>query len=103
MKDLSIAISAVFYLSRSLLTSSPQTICCAMRLELPILSFVVLPLLLLPLPSHLKAGNIALIALGTTLFLVNFIRGINSVRSSPSLRAIKTNTRSRLSGQIQSW
>ncbi len=50
-----------------------------MRLEIPILSFVVLPLLLLPLPPQIKARNIALITLSLTLFFVNLTRGINSV------------------------
>ena len=54
-----------------------------MFLEVPILSLGVLPLLLLPLPGQLRARNVAVITLVTTLFLVNLIRGINAVYSTP--------------------
>jgi hypothetical protein len=54
-----------------------------MFLEVLILSLGVLPLLLLPLPGQLRARNVAVLALVITLFLVNLIRGINAVYSTP--------------------
>lgn len=50
-----------------------------MRIQLPILSFLSLPLLLLPLPWHLRARNIATLTIFTALFITNLTHGVNSV------------------------
>lgn len=50
-----------------------------MRTQLPVLSFLSLPLLILPLPWHLRARNIATLTIITSLFFTNLIHGINSV------------------------
>jgi hypothetical protein len=50
-----------------------------MHLESPLLSFGTLPLLLVCLPSQIKAQNIAIVSTLVYLFLTNLIRGINSV------------------------
>ncbi|KAG8909213.1 hypothetical protein FRC01_007074 [Tulasnella sp. 417] len=50
-----------------------------MRTQLPVLSFLSLPLLLLPLPWHLRARNIATLTIFTALFITNLTHGVNSI------------------------
>ncbi|KZV83952.1 fungal pheromone STE3G-protein-coupled receptor [Exidia glandulosa HHB12029] len=49
------------------------------RYELPIVSFAAAILVLLPLPWHWKARNVATLSLIGWLFICNIIRGINSI------------------------
>ncbi|KIJ25319.1 hypothetical protein M422DRAFT_62264 [Sphaerobolus stellatus SS14] len=46
---------------------------------MPIASFLSVPLLLSSLPSHIRAGNIAIISLVAWLTVMSIIRGVNSI------------------------
>lgn len=50
-----------------------------MRIELPIVSFISLVLVLIPLPWHWKARNISTLAIIFWLASLNLIRGVNSI------------------------
>ncbi|KAG8908966.1 hypothetical protein FRB99_000069 [Tulasnella sp. 403] len=56
-----------------------------MRIQIPILSFLTIPLLLLPLPWHLRARNVATLTIITCLFFSNLIHGVNSIVWSGSV------------------
>lgn len=47
--------------------------------ELPIVSFLAVILVLLPLPWHWKARNVATLSLIAWLVVINFMRGVNSI------------------------
>ena len=50
-----------------------------MRIELPIVSFICTILVLIPLPWHWKARNVATLSIITWLGLLNVIRGVNAI------------------------
>ncbi|KAF8596936.1 STE-3-like pheromone receptor [Ceratobasidium sp. AG-I] len=50
-----------------------------MRIELPIVSFICTILVLVPLPWHWKARNVATLSIIVWLALVNIVRGINAI------------------------
>ncbi|KAG8740711.1 hypothetical protein FRC10_003961 [Ceratobasidium sp. 414] len=50
-----------------------------MRVELPIVSFISTVLVLIPLPWHWKARNVATLAIIAWLSLINFTRGVNAI------------------------
>ncbi|KAG9097622.1 hypothetical protein FRC06_007359 [Ceratobasidium sp. 370] len=50
-----------------------------MRVELPIVSFICTVLVLIPLPWHWKARNVATLAIIGWLSLINITRGINAI------------------------
>jgi len=49
------------------------------RPDLPIVSFVSAALVLIPLPWHWRARNVATLSMIAWLFVMNFFRGLNSV------------------------
>ncbi|KAG9012862.1 hypothetical protein FRB94_005008 [Tulasnella sp. JGI-2019a] len=56
-----------------------------MRTEIPVLSFLVLPLLLLPLHTQWRTRNIATLTIILNLFFTNLIRGVNTIVWSGSV------------------
>ncbi|KAG8857217.1 hypothetical protein FRB96_005892 [Tulasnella sp. 330] len=50
-----------------------------MRIQLPIMSFLVLPLLLLPLHAQWRTRNIPTITIVVALFFTNLTRGVNTI------------------------
>lgn len=52
---------------------------CTMHAELPIASFICASLVLIPLPSHWRAGTVPIVAISIWLFLSNFINGLNAI------------------------
>ncbi|KAG8685694.1 hypothetical protein FRC08_012966 [Ceratobasidium sp. 394] len=50
-----------------------------MRVELPVISFICTVLVLVPLPWHWKARNVATLAIIAWLSLLNITRGINAI------------------------